>query len=154
MVIQPSRFDRYQRPKVSSGYTWNEKIVSALVYIPVALVGFLIGIVYILAKQPGCDAPFFRFHFYQSIFLSVLVFVISGLFGAMSGLISGILQLAAPVLGAETASFLNANQNFVTMAFQLPLLLLCPYAAIMALLGKTTNIPWVSNLINRNMSGR
>jgi uncharacterized membrane protein len=151
MVIQPGRFDRYQRPKVGSGYSLPEKIVSAAVYIPV---GFFIGIIYILAKGPGCDAPFFRFHFYQAVFLSILFFVIQGTLGALADFFTGFIRLLAPVIGGETAAFLAQNNFMMTMMFQIPLFLLCIYAGVMALMGKTTNIPWVSNLINRNMSGR
>jgi len=151
MVIQPSRFDRYQRPKVGSGYSMPEKLVSAAVYVPF---GFFIGIIYILAKGPGCDGPFFRFHFYQAVFLSILFFVIQGTVGALASFFTGFIRLLAPVIGLETAAFLMENNAMMTMVFQVPLFLLCIYAGVMALMGKMTNIPWVSRLISRNIAGR
>lgn len=153
MVVQPSRFDRYQRPPVRDSYTFAEKAISAVVYLP-AMIGFLAGIVYILAKGPGNDRPFFRFHFYQSVFLSVCMFIIQGIAQGMSGIIVGTLQLMAGIIGQGAASFLAENLLLVSMILQAPFILLLPYGAIMAMLGKTTNIPWVSNLIRRNIAGR
>jgi hypothetical protein len=150
MVVQPGK---YQRPQYQSTYTVAEKAVSAAVYIP-ALMGFLIGIVYILAKGPGCDQSFFRFHFYQSVFLSVCMFIVQGIASGMSGVLIGIIQLLAGVIGQANAVWLSENLLVVGLILQAPFILLLPYGAIMALLGKTTNIPWVSGLIRSNMAGR
>jgi len=142
---------RYERPNPSSQFTFPEKAAAAASYLP-AMVGFLIGLVYILAKGPGCDRSFFRFHFYQSIFLSVCLYCLMMLSQGMSGAIIGTLRLFEGVLGSGAVVFLTENMSFVSMALYAPFVLLTPYAMIWALLGKYTNIPWISNVIRGNMA--
>lgn len=105
-----SRIYQYKAPKVGGNYSWMEKIVSALTYSP-GMIGFVIGIIYILTKAEGSDSPFFRFHFYQAIFLGVCICLIQMAAGATSGLLIGTLRLFESAIGSETVAFLT--QNFV-----------------------------------------
>lgn len=150
MVLKQGRYERPPEPR--SMYSWPEKLAAAGSYLP-AMIGFLIGIVYILAKGPGCDRSFFRFHFYQSIFLSVLLFLITALGSGMSGVIIGTLRLFEGLVGAGSVEFLSSNLQFVSYALMSPFVLLVPYGFIWALLGRYANIPWVSRVIRSNMAG-
>ncbi|GEM_PF-1225855 len=151
MVMKQGKYERPAEPK--SMYTFPEKAAAAGTYLP-AMIGFLIGIVYILAKGPGCDRSFFRFHFYQSIFLSVLLFLIQALGTGMSGIIIGTIRLFEGMIGSGTVGFLTENLTMVTYVLMAPFVLLVPYGMIMSLLGRYADIPWVSRVIRSNMAGR
>lgn len=150
MVLKQGRYERPPEPR--SMYAWPEKLAAAGSYLP-AMVGFLIGIVYILAKGPGCDRSFFRFHFYQSIFLSVLLFLITALGSGMSGVIIGTLRLFEGLIGAGNVAFLANNLSMVSYVLMAPFVLLVPYGIIWALMGRYADIPWVSRVIRSNMAG-
>jgi hypothetical protein len=150
MVLKQGRYERPPEPR--SMYTLPEKAAAAASYLP-CMIGFLIGIVYILAKGPGCDRSFFRFHFYQAIFLSVLMFLIQALGSGMSGVIIGTMRLFEGLIGTGTVGFLSENMNLVTMVLMAPFVLLVPYGMIFSLMGKYADIPWVSRVIRSNMAG-
>lgn len=150
MVLKQGRYERPPEPR--SMYTWPEKAAAAGSYIPF-MVGFLLGIVYILAKGPGCDRSFFRFHFYQSIFLSVLLFLIQALGTGMAGVFIGTLRLFEGMIGSGAVGFLSDNLTIVNYTLMAPFALLVPYGMIFALMGRYANIPWVSRVIRSNMAG-
>lgn len=150
MVLKQGRYERPAQP--TSMYTFPEKAAAACSYLP-CMIGFLIGIVYILAKGPNCDRSFFRFHFYQSIFLSVLLFLIQALGGGMSGVIVGTLRLFEGLIGLNNVVYLSENINLVTGVLMAPFVLLVPYGMILALMGRYADIPWVSRVIRSNMAG-
>jgi uncharacterized membrane protein len=150
MVLKSAK---YQPPSPRSLYSLSERVVSAAVYIPF-MIGFVIGIVYIVAKGEGCDRNFFRFHFYQSIFLSIALFCVDMVADGMSGVVIGTLRLFEGLIGTQLVSFLSSNLLLTRMILMSPLVLLTPYAIIFALMGKYANIPLVSGVINKNMLGR
>ncbi len=156
MVLKQDRYGgpgKYQRPETKAMYTWPERLAAAATYIPY-MPGFIIGVIYILAKGPNCDRPFFRFHFYQSIFLSVLMFLLQAIGSGMAGVVSGTIRLCEGLIGAGAVSFLVTNLEMVTLVLMAPFILLVPYGMIWALLGRYADIPWVSNVIRSNMAGR
>ncbi|MBX9666207.1 MAG: hypothetical protein K2X93_01255 [Candidatus Obscuribacterales bacterium] len=128
----------------------KEKATACATYLP-GLIGFAIGCIYILAKGPGCNGRFFRFHFYQACLLSVLSFLVVALSEGSTGVLIGTLRLLEGVLGAGVVSFIGSNLNLVTMILLIPFALVVPYSMIMALIGRITNIPWVSTIIMNNM---
>ncbi len=150
MVLKRAPYEPPRRQNTGASRTLPEKAAACGTYLP-CLVGFCIGCVYILSKGPGADGRFFRFHFFQACFLSVLSFLVTALSQGMSGVIIGMLRLAEGVIGSAVVSFVANNFGTVTLILLIPFALVTPYAMIMALLGKDTNIPWVSRIIKNNM---
>lgn len=150
MVLKQGRYERPE-PKSMYTFTFPEKAAAAACYLP-AMIGFLIGVVYILAKGPGSDRSFFRFHFFQAIFLSILMFCLQMLASGMSGAIIGTLRLFEGLIGNGTVVFLSSNMEYVQYALMAPFVLLIPYGMIFALIGRYANIPWVSRVIRSNLA--
>ena len=134
-------------PRYSSNPDKIARVVSALCYLP-SLVGFVIGIIYILAKGKFCDAAFFRFHFYQSIFLSVLGFAIMTIAEGSSSILMGFLRLLAPLIGEGAVNVMLQNSAITMTVLLSPLVVASIYGIIWALLGKTTKIPFVTKLVD------
>ena len=132
--------------RYSSSPELKEKIAAALCYLP-SLLGFVIGVVYILVKGPGCNGPFFRFHFYQAIFLSIVGFLIMAVASGSTDIFVGFLRLFEGALGPSLIHSLVSNISLVTSVLLLPVAFAVIYAAIFAFLGKFTKIPMVTDVI-------
>lgn len=122
------------------------KIAAAACYLP-SLIGFVVGIIYIFCKGPGCNGNFFRFHFYQSIFLGILGTCVMMLANGSTGIVVGFARLFEGVLGAGFVGALMENSAITGLILASPLFLAAVYGAIWALLGKFTTLPWVSKVI-------
>lgn len=144
-----TRIYQYKAPKVGGNYSWTEKIVSALSYSP-GMIGFVIGIIYILTKAEGSNSTFFRFHFYQAIFLGVCIAVIQMGGEATSGLLIGTMRLFEGAIGSDTVTLFTNNTILLGLILNIPFILLILYGMIWALLGKYAEIPFISKTI-RNM---
>lgn len=138
-------------PRYSSNYSWTEKLASAACYLPVF--GFFIGIVYLLAKGPGCNDPFFRFNFYQGCFLSICMFCIRMVVNGLSDLLIGTLRLFEGLIGTSAVLFLSSNIEILIMILMAPLILLVPYGVIWALRGKNAEIYFVSKIARNVLRG-
>lgn len=125
-----------------------EKIISALSYFTMGIVGFvwlLLGAILKLGLR-----PFLRYHIYQSLFLSFLFFILSVGLSLVLGLLSYI-----PFIGGiiSTITFLIATPLFGSFSvLNIIFFLFMAYLIITSLAGKTTYIPWVSNIIKANIN--
>ena len=125
-----------------------EKIISALSYFTMGIVGFiwlLLGAILKLGLR-----PFLRYHIYQSIFLSFLFFLISMGLSLILGILSYI-----PFIGGiiSTITFLIATPIIATFSIlNILFILFIGYLVITSLLVKMTFIPWVSNIIKANIN--
>ncbi len=149
-----SRIYQYKAPKprYSNNYSWPERLAAAGCYLP-SLLGFFVGIVYILAKGPGCDGPFFRFNFYQGIFLNICMTLIGMIAQGMSGVLIGTLRLCEGLIGSGAVEFLSTNLILVTAILEAPLILLMPYGIIWSLRGKNAEIYFVSRVARNLLRG-
>ena len=132
--------------RYSSDYSMQERVISGLCYLP-SLIGFVVGIVYILAKGRGCDGPFFRFHFYQSILLGFLGFGVVAIAQGSSSVIIGFARLFEGLIGSGVVSMLASNTGAVGRLLLAPVGFLVIYAGLWALLGRFTKIPFITDWI-------
>lgn len=125
-----------------------EKIISALSYFTMGIVGFvwlILGAILKLGLR-----PFLRYHIYQSIFLSFLFFILSTGLTLIFGLLSYI-----PFIGGliSTITFLIATPLFGTLSIlNILFVLFIGYLVLTSALGKYSYIPWVSNIIKANVN--
>ncbi len=124
-----------------------EKIIAALTYLTSGIVGFvwlILGAILKLGVR-----PFLLYHIYQSIFLSVLFFIVS--FGLKIAL--DILSFI-PIIGQiiSTLTFLFTTSVFAGYSIiNLGVLIVVLYLAITSFMGKYSYLPWVSNIIRANL---
>lgn len=123
----------------------KERIGAAITYLTFGIW----GIIWLLISRTPAhfQKDFVKFHCYQSIFIGILyMFIPSGL----SILFSLITQIIAILPGTDI--FLN-GLNVIYIGLQQLThwggLILIIYCVVFCALGKYTNIPWVSQLINR-----
>lgn len=121
-----------------------ERIIAAGTYLSVGLVGFVwLIIAAIFGKNV---TQFLLYHIMQSIFLSIFYFLITQFLGLIFVIISKIplfFIFIAPI------SFLN-NLSVVQILTSLIIL----YLTIMSFLGYYAYLPWVSDIINKNIGRR
>ena len=124
-----------------------EKIIAAASYLTMGFVGFVWLILAVFTKNTL--RPFLRYHVYQSIFLSLVYF-----------LLSTFISLLFSILGY--IPFLKRLVGIITFFFNVPIfghlslisaliLALILYLAIGAFMEKYSYIPWVSDVINYNV---
>lgn len=125
-----------------------EKLMSAACYLPM---GFFIGVMYILFKGPGCDDRFFRFNFFQSIIVQILITILQMGSESVTGIFAAIIRGVGGAFGgggveAVIQAIFMTVHIFVT-AFAMLLL----YGLIWAILGKYAEIPFISNVVRQNL---
>lgn len=124
-----------------------EKIIAALSYLTSGLIGFIwliLGAVLKLGIR-----PFLLYHIYQSIFLSVLFFIVQLGLKIILDILSAI-----PLIGqlVSTLTFLFTTSIFGGFSIiNLVLLSIVIYLTITSLMGKYSYLPWVSNIIRANL---
>ena len=121
-----------------------ERILSAATYLTAGGVGFVWLIIAAFLKKHV--TPFLMYHILQSIFLSILFFLVSILGELLFVILYRIpLVNAIPYLLAMPVPFLfnlSIVQAFTTLVIL--------YLAITSFMGYYSYIPWVSDIINRN----
>lgn len=128
-----------------------EKIVAVLSYFTFGIVGFLYIIISLIIKQ-GLR-PFIRYHIFMSIFLSLLIYVISMvLIGIIN--ISGFIPYVNAIVGTITFIFQKEFLNLGIFHFSIISLFvtgLYMYLSVGAILGKYSYLPWITDIINTNI---
>jgi uncharacterized membrane protein len=128
-----------------------ERIVSALCY----LTGGIAGIIYIIITRSANQSDFFRFHFLQSIILTVISVLASfafQAFGVIIGpLVPSIIDFLGKILPGEVLAGILTGLSYLIGALFTAWSLLAVYGLIWALLGKFAEIPFISNLVRRQM---
>ena len=125
-----------------------ERIVAALTYLTMGMVGFIWLIIGLFTKARL--KPFLQYHIFQSIFISLCFALLSILIGWLSNLLSFI-----PVINqivAQITFWLNMPLIFDYSLIQALIYLFLIYLAITSFIGKYSYIPWVSDIIDQNIS--
>lgn len=124
-----------------------EKLVSALSYLSMGIVGFIYIVIVMLTKK-GLK-PFLKYHIFQSIFISIGYYLLC----VFVGLICNIL-LFIPFINKITTMIIYYLTIDVIFGFSV--IGLCCYAVLFYLVitsfqGKYSYIPWVSDIIKMNV---
>ncbi len=125
-----------------------EKIISGLSYLTMGMVGFVWLIVGLFTKARL--KPFMQYHIFQSIFISLGFTVIAMLVGWLSNILS-IIPLINKIV-AQINFLLNMPILFGYSFIQTILYVFIFYLAIQAFRGRYSYIPWVSEIIDHNIS--
>ncbi len=128
-----------------------EKIIAVLSYFTFGMVGFIWIIIGAVTKQNL--RPFLKYHLYQSIFLSILFFVVSQALIFVINVLAYV-PLVNILVGAISYFF---NVSIISLPFlhlsivQLGLLMLVVYLSLGVLRAQYSYIPWVSDIIKYNI---
>lgn len=125
-----------------------ERIVAALTYLTMGMVGFIWLIAGLFTKARL--KPFLQYHIFQSIFIALGFTVLSIFIGWLSNLLSFI-----PIINrlvAQITFLLNMPLFFDYSLLQTVIYAVLIYLAVTAFMGKYSYIPWVSDIIDQNIS--
>lgn len=125
-----------------------ERIVAALTYLTMGMVGFIWLIAGLFTKARL--KPFLQYHIFQSIFIALGFTVLSIFIGWLSNLLSFI-----PIINrlvAQITFLLNMPLIFDYSLLQTLIYTVLIYLAVTAFMGKYSYIPWVSDIIDQNIS--
>jgi uncharacterized membrane protein len=127
-----------------------ERVVAVLCYLTAGLA----GIIYIIISRSSYQAPFFRFHFLQSVIIGILALLLSWAQGAFSVIAAGPFNMFFGWLNSmmPNTGGMIANGILWTVGIIFTALSLLPiYGAIMAALGKYAEIPFISKVVRQQM---
>jgi len=135
---------RPKRPNIDM----PERILSSLTYLTSGMVGFVWLIVVHL--QGKSLSPFARFHIFQSIFLSILIYVASILLNILASVVQiipffGTLVMNIVYYLVQYPLPLAGGQSIIGLAF----ILLYGYLAFYAFTGRFGRVPWVSDMVKQ-----
>lgn len=124
-----------------------ERVVCAASYLSMGFIGFIWLIISaLMGKRPSQYA---RYHVYQSIFISILVYIISLVGGILLSIVKFIPFIGGLVLSLVfwlTQAPLVLN-SFSIVHFVLTITIL--YLAIDSFRGKFTQLPWISDMVRQ-----
>ena len=121
-----------------------EKIISAATYLTAGGAGFIWLIIAAIFKKTV--RPFLMYHILQSIFLSILFYLINIFMQLI-----GIIIYKIPVINAIPYFINMPIQMFLGLSIlQICTTLIILYLAITSFLGYYSYIPWVSDIISGN----
>lgn len=125
-----------------------ERIVAALSYWTMGMIGFIWLIIGLFTKARL--KPFLQYHIFQSIFISLGLAVLSIFVGFLSNILSVI-----PVINkivAQINFLLNMPLIFDYSIMQAVIYVFLTYLAVTSLMGRFSYVPWVSDVIDQNIS--
>lgn len=125
-----------------------ERIVAALSYLTMGMVGFVWLIIGLFTNARL--KPFLQYHIFQSIFISLGFAVLSILVGWVSNLLSVIPFINKVV--AQINFLLNMPLIFDYSLLQTVIYAFLAYLAITSFMGRFSYIPWISDIIDQNIS--
>lgn len=125
-----------------------ERIVSSLSYLTMGMVGF-IWLIFGLFTHARLK-PFLQYHIFQSIFISLAFVVISIFIGWISNLLSFIPFINRLI--AQINFLLNMPLLFDYSLIQIVIYGFLLFLAITSFMGRYSYIPWVSDIIDQNVS--
>lgn len=135
-----------QNYKQSSSPALIERIIAALSYLTMGTVGFIWLILAFFTKS--ALRPFLKYHIFQSIFISIIYFLIC----AFVGLIMNILSVI-PFIGSLTMQIMIYLNMPLLLGFSLIELVITAFVFYLvwtSFIGQYSYIPWVSNIIKIN----
>lgn len=125
-----------------------ERLIAALSYLTMGMVGFVWLIIGLFTSARL--KPFLQYHIFQSIFISLGFAVLSILVGWISNLLSVIPFINKVV--AQINFLLNMPLIFDYSLLQTVIYAFLAYLAITSFIGRFSYIPWVSDIIDQNIS--
>ena len=125
-----------------------EKIVAGFSYLTMGMVGFIWLIIGLFTKARL--RSFLQYHIFQSIFISLAFTVISLFISWLSNFLS-IIPLINKIV-AQITFLLNMPLIFNYSLIQAVVYGFVIYLAVTAFMGKYSYIPWVSDIIDQNVS--
>ncbi len=128
-----------------------ERIIAVLSYYTFGLTGLLYLIIAAIKKQ-GLR-PFLRYHVLMSIFISILIYVVSMVLIFLIDIL-GFFPFIRAIVFSISLIFQSVLFSIGELHFSIVTLIvsgLLTYLAIGALFGKYTYLPWISNIINYNL---
>ena len=125
-----------------------ERIVAGFSYLTMGMAGFIWLIISLFTKA-GLK-PFLQYHIFQSIFISLAFAVLSIFVGWVSNILSFVPFINKVV--AQLAFLLNMPLMFNYSLIQTVIYVFLIYLAVMAFAGKYSYIPWISEIIDQNVS--
>ena len=125
-----------------------ERLIAALSYLTMGMVGFVWLIIGLFTNARL--KPFLQYHIFQSIFISLGFAVLSILVGWISNLLSVIPFINKVV--AQINFLLNMPLIFDYSLLQTVIYAFLAYLAITSFMGRFSYIPWVSDIIDQNIS--
>ncbi len=124
-----------------------ERIVVSLSYLTMGFIGFIWLILGAFTKSQSSD--FVRYHIFQSIFISILLFILNVLFGIINDVLSVIPFIK--VLTQQIYYLFNAPMFMNYSIIQMVMYLFIAYLMITSALGIYTYVPFVSDIISQNV---
>lgn len=125
-----------------------ERLVAGFSYLTMGMAGFIWLIISLFTK--AALKPFLQYHIFQSIFISLAFAVLSIFIGWLSNLLSFIPFINRLV--AQITFLLNMPLIFSYSLIQTVIYVLLIYLALTAFAGKYSYIPWISDIIDQNIS--
>lgn len=125
-----------------------ERIIAALTYLTMGMVGFIWLIIGLFTKARL--KPFLQYHIFQSIFISLAFAVLSIFISWLSNILSFIPLINRLV--AQITFLLNMPLIFDYSLLQSVIYIFIIYLAVTAFIGKFSYIPWVSDIIDQNIN--
>ena len=124
----------------------GEKLICALSYLTMGFVGFIWFIItFVIGRRPNY---FVRYHIFQSVFISILLY----LFNLVISILLGIIRII-PFIGDIVQNIVYYLAVFPIVlgvsVVQFGLIVLILYLTVTTLMGKYTQIPWVSEHIKK-----
>lgn len=128
------------------GPTTLERVIAGICYLTLGLAGLLF---IIISGQRG-QSQFFRFHFLQSIIVGIILLLLGWTSGILVSLLAGLLGMLSPLMGGNgplVVSWIGWGLDVILKALNL----LVFYGMIWAFLGKFAEIPFISDIVRRQM---
>ena len=125
-----------------------ERLIAALSYLTMGMVGFVWLIIGLFTNARL--KPFLQYHIFQSIFISLGFAVLSIFVGWFSNLLSVIPFINKVV--AQINFLLNMPLIFDYSLLQTVIYAFLAYLAVTSFMGRFSYIPWVSDIIDQNIS--
>lgn len=138
-----------QRKPVQNKPVLLEKLIAAGSYITFGFIGFAWLLIALFTKNNL--KSYLKYHIFQSIFISIVYFLIC----AFVGLIMNILSIIPIVnmLVMQLTFYLNAPLFFGFSLIQGVIYLIIGYLVLTCMQGKYSYLPWISEIIEANIRG-
>ena len=124
-----------------------ERIVAGLSYLTMGFAGFIWLIIGLIRRSNL--TKFLQYHIFQSIFISIGYVLLCLIFGFILNMLSMIPILN--IVAAQIALFFNMPLIFGYSIIQTAIYILLFYLAITSFMGLYGRVPFISDIIDRNV---
>lgn len=130
--------------RLQSEPTLAEKVCGGLSYFTFGVVGLIYQVFF---TKDQATSQLFRFHFFQSIVLSLLSMLVAFAAQPLLDIVFKVLFAIVPALQNPVSTVVV----FGAMALQGAFTLVLAYGAIWCFLGKFAEVPFISDIVRQNM---